>query len=92
MGGGETEASETEKTNIQTAVIAMMVDTGISTIPNPVTSANTTDMGAFPDPVYKLYGYVSGNTTINYVAEQYTKGSYTVTADGTVTQNTHGYE
>ncbi len=91
IGRGETEAGKTELTNIQSAVIAMMTDLEQSTLPSPVTS-NTTDMGAFPDPVYKLYGYVSGNQTINYVATQYTKGSYTVDSMGTVKQETTGYE
>jgi len=35
----------------------------------------------------------SDNTSLaNYVAAETTKGTYTVTADGTVTQATHGYE
>jgi len=42
------EAAETELRNIQTAVIAMMVDNNLTSIPNPVTTA-TNDMRAFPD-------------------------------------------
>ena len=56
IGRGETEAAETERTNIQTAVVAMMVDNQLSTLTNPVTDADaaagiqgTSDMGAFPD-------------------------------------------
>ena len=33
IGRGETEAAATEKTNIQTAVIAMMTDNGLSSLP-----------------------------------------------------------
>jgi len=33
---------------MQTAVIALMIDNGLDTLPNPVTVA-TNDMGAFPD-------------------------------------------
>jgi type IV pilus assembly protein PilA len=51
IGRGETEAAATEKSNIQSAVTAMMVDNGLSTLTNYVTSANSTDnMSAFPDP------------------------------------------
>jgi len=48
IGRGETEAAETEKTNLQTAVIAMMTDNNLSTLPNPVSSA-TSNMSTFPD-------------------------------------------
>jgi len=48
IGRGETEAAETERTNVQTAVIAMMTDNQLSELSNPVTVA-TSDMGAFPD-------------------------------------------
>lgn len=42
------EAAEVELVNIQSAVIAMMVDNNLRTLPNPVTVA-TNDMSAFPD-------------------------------------------
>ncbi len=48
IGRGETEAAETELSNIQSDVIAMMVDNGLETLANPVTTG-TNDMGAFPD-------------------------------------------
>jgi len=48
IGRGESEASETELTNLQTAVVAMMVDNQLSTLPNPVSSA-TSNMSTFPD-------------------------------------------
>ncbi|MFQ6121805.1 MAG: type II secretion system protein [Dehalococcoidales bacterium] len=52
LGRGEEEARRTEYHNVSSAVIAMMVDNGLATIPNPITaSANATnDMTAFPDP------------------------------------------
>ena len=50
IGRGETEAAGTELTNIQTAVVAMMVDNQLSTLSNPVLEANATDnMSVFPD-------------------------------------------
>lgn len=113
------EAAATELSNVQTAVIAMMVDNNLTRLPNPVTVA-TNDMSAFPDatsacgvdkiadPNGNVYviadknGYIlyqhditaDGAQTelVNYVATQYTKGTYTVDAQGTVTQVTTGYE
>ncbi len=50
IGRGETEAIETELTNIQSAVTAMMVDNLLGELPKPVIEANATNtMGAFPD-------------------------------------------
>jgi len=49
IGRGEKEAWETELKNIQTAVIAMMVDNQLSELPNPVDTVDTNDMTAFPD-------------------------------------------
>ncbi len=44
----EETSQGTEFHNVQSAVIAMMVDNNINTIPNPITIA-TNDMGAYPD-------------------------------------------
>ena len=51
IGAGEEEAKETEFSNIQAAVHAMMVDNELETLPTPVlVEANrTSNMGAFPD-------------------------------------------
>lgn len=48
IGRGEKEAWETELSNIQSAVVAMMVDNGISTLTNPI-GTPTKVMSAFPD-------------------------------------------
>jgi len=48
IGRGETEAAETEFSNIQSAVVAMMTDNGLQTLPTPVTVA-TDNMSLFPD-------------------------------------------
>jgi len=127
-GEGVQEAAETELANIQVAVQAMMVDNGLSTLPNPVTIA-TNDMSAFPDVTsvcstdkiweptstpgvetelkpyirggdmngYVLYQHdlvADGKSTnlVNYIASQYTQGTYTIDAYSTVTQVTTGYE
>ena len=52
LGMGEEEARRTEYHNISAAVIAMMVDNGLSTIPNPVNYAGgvaDNDMTDWPD-------------------------------------------
>jgi len=50
IGAGEEEAAATELSNVQTAVVAMMVDNGLSELQTPVSSANATnDMFRFPD-------------------------------------------
>ena len=51
IGAGEEEAAETEFSNIQSAVVAMMVDNELATLTTPVSgSANATnDMFRFPD-------------------------------------------
>ncbi len=48
IGAGEEEAADTEFANVQTAVIALMVDNQLSTLPNPVAVA-TSNMALFPD-------------------------------------------
>lgn len=49
IGRGEAEAALTEEQNIQSAVIAMMVDNQLSELPTPVDTVATNDMSAFPD-------------------------------------------
>ncbi|MFQ5997417.1 MAG: type II secretion system protein [Dehalococcoidales bacterium] len=119
IGRGESEAADTEFSNVQSAVIAMMTDNQLDQLPNPVTVA-TANMSLFPDATsavtvdkltdpdgnsyqagdkdgYLLYAHDivadnSANATVNYVATEMTKGTYTVDSTGTVTQVTTGYE
>ena len=51
LGRGKTEAAGTELANIQSAVVSMMVDNQLASLPNPVESDTnrTQDMSAFPD-------------------------------------------
>lgn len=125
MGRGEVEASEVELKNIQTAVVSMMVDNQLSTLPIGYVDGTvvpaTDNMSKFPhetaacgtvkmnDPEGNFYivnfdknGYIlyqhdligdaTQNNLINYVATERTKGTYSVDEDGTVTQETTGYE
>ena len=95
IGAGEEEAAETELANIQSAVTAMMVDNSIVILPNPRDGSGgheaTDNMSEFPSPSatapedYVLYNY-GDNTSIRYVANELTSQSYTVDAQGTVTQ------
>ncbi len=93
IGRGETEAQKTELSNMQSAVIAMMVDNNKAALSSGQYATNATrDMSKFPNPAgtyYVLYGCtVNGTptTVVNYVATQNTSESYTCDAQGTVTQ------
>ena len=97
IGRGETEAAETELSNIQSAVVAMMVDQGLSQLTTYVDNSTypaTSNMSLFPDPTgtYVLYGCNVSGQIVNYVAQETTKGTYYVDSLGTVYQNTTGYE
>ena len=123
IGRGESEASDTEFANIQSAVVALMTDNGVSSLPYPVGQGSaTSNMSNFPDatsavtvanekvndPTGTPYqaldkdGFVlyqhdiaadnAANVTVNYVATETTKGTYWVDAQGTVHQETTGYE
>ncbi|MFC2005259.1 type II secretion system protein [Chloroflexota bacterium] len=88
IGRGETEAAETELANIQSAVVAMMVDQSISSLPTGNHSLAATDnMSQFPGATNgtTLYHY-GGNTTVNYVQTEITTREYTCDVNGTVTQ------
>jgi type IV pilus assembly protein PilA len=98
IGPGESEAAATELENIQNATLSMMTDQGLDRLDtgnvSPQTSA-TSNMSQFPDAnaVYVLYGFdAGGGETVNYVATETTKGTYTVDVLGTVNQTTTGYE
>ena len=49
IGRGEQEAWETELSNVQSAVVAMMVDNAVSTLPTAVNATATNNMCRFPD-------------------------------------------
>ena len=79
MGFGQGAAALTELSIVQTAVDTMMIQSNITT----VTATNATaNMSAFPigRPLYP-----------NYVRTQLTKGTYSCSTNGSVTQATTGY-
>ena len=89
IGRGEEEAKDTELSNIQAAVTAMMVDTALSAFTDNSTLRDvglgeTNDMTLFPQTEYSLFENL--RTNANYVASNTTAYWYTVTTQGTVTQ------
>ena len=102
IGRGETEAKETEFSNVQSAVVAMMVDNGLSTLPNPVTVA-TNDMSQFPDTsvcgVDKLRDPLGASYQLLFDKDGFILFGHDIDADGTAnnlvnyvnTQNTTYY-
>ena len=96
-GGAATDAAAAETSMVQAAVDALMADQKLVTFPNPVTTA-TNNMSQFPDwSATAPYGYVLYPST-NYrnsdadkfLRKSTTAGTYTCSADGTVTQVTPG--
>ena len=100
LGKGEAEADKAELHNVQTAVIALMTDSGINVIPAPVAATNA--MTAFPDTTsgspaagskagYLLRGHDKDKTdatedNIDYITLAVTRCNYISTSVGTVTQ------
>ncbi len=97
-GGTETDAAAAELSNIQAAVDAMMADQDLAALPNPVTTA-TSNMAQFPDwQASSPYGYVlypstnyRNSDTDKFMRKSTMTGTYTATADGTITQVTTGF-
>ena len=96
MGTSQVKAAESELSNIQDAVDAMMSDKGLGSLPttSPVTGTAdaladtageaTSNMAVFPytDSDYSLASEYMRTDAV---------GTYTVATDGTVTQVTTGY-
>lgn len=79
IGEGETEAAATELVTIQTAVDVMMARNDLSSVN---TTSATSDMAALP----------TGNVLYpDYLRTETTKGTYSVSSNGKVTQATTGY-
>ena len=88
MGKGNVEAAATELHNVQTAVMAMMADQGITAITAPVTTTGVKDMTHFPSSTSAtevLFGSTF-DSGCNYLNKDTTEYSYTCETDGTVTQ------
>ena len=81
VGSGQTEAAAAEKAMVQSAMDTMMAKSSLSSV-TAVTTA-TSNMAAFPDATHPLYP--------SYSRSAATKGTYTCTTSGLVTQATTGY-
>jgi len=82
MGTGKSQAADTELHNVQTATLAAMADAQAGTIASPGPFDETTDV------------VVSGNTSVGdfivgYAAGGAVHGTYSIVADGTVTQTAY---
>ena len=78
---GHTQSAAAELSVVQTAMDSMMAKESQATV--TAVTANTSVMSSFPDATYPLYpGYLRTATT---------KGSYTCTTTGLVSQNSTGY-
>ncbi|MDD5288979.1 MAG: prepilin-type N-terminal cleavage/methylation domain-containing protein, partial [Dehalococcoidales bacterium] len=80
VGSGKTEAAAAEKVLVQTAMDTMMVKLGVTSV--ALTTA-TSNMAAFPS---------DHPLSPNYMRSTTTKGTYSCTTTGLVTQVTTGYE
>lgn len=81
VGSGETEAAKAELVTVQSAMDTMMAKEGLSTVTAVATA--TSAMGSFPDSTNPLYP--------DYLRTATTKGTYTCSASGLVSQATTGY-
>jgi type IV pilus assembly protein PilA len=81
IGSGQPEAAKAELTTVQGAMDTMMAKQSMKTV-SAVTTASGA-MGSFPDATNPLYP--------NYLRSATTKGTYTCSASGLVTQATNGY-
>jgi type IV pilus assembly protein PilA len=81
VGAGQPEAAKAELATVQAAMDTMMAKAGLATV-TAVTVASSA-MTAFPDATRAL--------SPTYLRSATTKGTYTCTANGLVTQTTTGY-
>ena len=79
IGHGQTEGAKAELVTVQTAMDTMMAKTGTA---NVTATSATSDMSAFP----------TGNALYpNYLRTATTKGTYSCSTTGLVTQESTGY-
>jgi type IV pilus assembly protein PilA len=81
IGSGQPEAAKAELATVQSAMDTMMAKMSLKTV-TAVTTA-TGNMASFPDATNPL--------SPNYLRSATTKGTYTCTASGLVTQVSTGY-
>jgi type IV pilus assembly protein PilA len=85
MQKGEAEAQRTELHNVETGMMAMMTDNGLTLIDNSTCSSNATataDMTVFPNVANPLFGSVGSR----YLNPPKTQWKYYADTDGTIHQ------
>jgi type IV pilus assembly protein PilA len=81
VGAGQPEAAKAELATVQAAMDTMMAKSGLATVAAVTVATNA--MASFPDATHAL--------SPNYLRSATTKGTYTCTANGLVSQTTTGY-
>jgi type IV pilus assembly protein PilA len=81
IGSGQPEAAKAELTTVQSAMDTMMAKLSLKTV--TAVSSATNNMSVFPDASHPLYP--------DYLRATTTKGTYTCTTSGLVSQNATGY-
>ena len=81
IGSGQPEAAKAELATVQAAMDTMMAKTPLTTVAAVATGIS--NMAAFPDATHAL--------SPNYLRSATTKGTYTCTTSGLVSQATTGY-
>ena len=81
VGAGQPEAAKAELATVQAAMDTMMAKSGLATVTAVTVATNA--MGTFPDATHSL--------SPNYLRSTTTKGTYTCTTNGLVSQATTGY-
>jgi len=81
IGSGQPEAAKAELVTVQSAMDVMMAKNSLKTV--AAVTAATADMSAFPSAANKLYP--------DYLRSGTTKGTYTCTTSGLVSQVDDGY-
>jgi type IV pilus assembly protein PilA len=81
IGSGQPEAAKAELATVQAAMDTMMAKTPLTTV--AAVATGTSNMAAFPDATHPL--------SPSYLRSATTKGTYTCTTSGLVSQATTGY-
>ena len=81
IGAGQPEAAKAELNAVQSAMDNMMAKANLTTV--TAVGTGTSDMSAFPDGTHPLYP--------NFLRSASTKGTYTCTTSGLVSQASTGY-
>ena len=83
MGSGTVEAASTEAHNVQTAVMAYMVDNSLSALPDATPAAPTGTAGTI-GPSADIGPAVADGTTVKSFITGVLQATYTINTEGTI--------